>query len=464
VDDRPLVFVAMPFGKKPDPHSGVTIDFDAIYEKGIRPAVKGLEVDLVRADEERGGGIIHLQMFQRLLVAEVAIVDVSIENANVYYELGVRHTARPQSTIVMRARGVPMPFDIRMIRAVTYDLTDGTLSKTAAAALSAALRERLEDALRDGFAEQTDSPIFQLIPSLVAPRLPVGDVETFRNRAKRVEALRARLVVARGRPREEALATIGAIDEQLGAITATNAESAVDLLLSYRDVQAFDAMIALVERMPERLVERNVVVREQYAFALNRRGADGDRDHALRLLNAIVEEQGNTAETCGLIGRIYKDDYVRALTADSLRQARASLKDAIEWYRHGFYADPRDVFPGVNLATLLVIDGRDAARSEAARVIAALHIALARRRGTDAKDYWTLATLLEIAVVEGDWDAVEAAADDAIASHPTLQQLTSTRNNLQLLQRAAPPHVDATRLAALIDELTTEIAKLDPAR
>src|ERR1700735_2668931 len=129
--DRPLVFVAMPFGKKRDPHTNVTIDFDAIYRDGIQPAVAGLRIDMIRADEERGGGVVHLPMFERLLVAEIAIVDVTIENANVFYELGVRHTARPQSTIVMRARGTQMPFDIKLIRAVVYELEGGVLAPDA---------------------------------------------------------------------------------------------------------------------------------------------------------------------------------------------------------------------------------------------------------------------------------------------------------------------------------------------
>ena len=37
-------FVDMPFGKKTDPKSGVEIDFDQIYEIGIRPAVGEVHV------------------------------------------------------------------------------------------------------------------------------------------------------------------------------------------------------------------------------------------------------------------------------------------------------------------------------------------------------------------------------------------------------------------------------------
>jgi hypothetical protein len=56
-------------------------------------------------------------MFARLLLAEVTIVDLTVENANVFYELGVRHTARPKSSIIIKAREGALPFDIAALRA-----------------------------------------------------------------------------------------------------------------------------------------------------------------------------------------------------------------------------------------------------------------------------------------------------------------------------------------------------------
>jgi hypothetical protein len=122
---RPLVFVAMPFGVKLDALRVTSIDLDTIYEKGIKPALSDLDVDFIRADEERTGGMIHVPMFGRLLLAEVAIVDVTIDNANVFYELGVRHAAKPRSTIIVSGKNGPLPFDIANLRAIPYELDDG---------------------------------------------------------------------------------------------------------------------------------------------------------------------------------------------------------------------------------------------------------------------------------------------------------------------------------------------------
>jgi hypothetical protein len=57
--ERPLCFVLMPFGRKPDPAGGVDIDFDVIYDRGLRPGIEDAGMTPIRADEEQLGGIIH---------------------------------------------------------------------------------------------------------------------------------------------------------------------------------------------------------------------------------------------------------------------------------------------------------------------------------------------------------------------------------------------------------------------
>ena len=87
---RPLCFVLMPFGKKPD-DAGQLVDFDAVYRELIAPAIEEAGLEPIRADEELTGGIIHKPMFERLILCEYAVADLTTANANVFYELGVRH-------------------------------------------------------------------------------------------------------------------------------------------------------------------------------------------------------------------------------------------------------------------------------------------------------------------------------------------------------------------------------------
>ena len=100
---RQTCFIDMPFGKKDDLKAGVRIDFDQVYEQGIKPAVEAAGLQCVRGDREDTGGIIHTAMFARLLMSEFVIADMTSANPNVFYELGVRHTARPYTTIALFA-------------------------------------------------------------------------------------------------------------------------------------------------------------------------------------------------------------------------------------------------------------------------------------------------------------------------------------------------------------------------
>ena len=94
----------MPFGRKSDA-AGASIDFDAVYEQLIAPAIRAAELEPVRADDEMTGGIVHKPMFERLILCEYAVADLTFANANVFYELGVRHAIRPYSIVLIFAAG-----------------------------------------------------------------------------------------------------------------------------------------------------------------------------------------------------------------------------------------------------------------------------------------------------------------------------------------------------------------------
>jgi hypothetical protein len=80
-----LCFVLMPFGKKID-ETGRLIDFDQIYQKIIRPGIEAVES--IRASEETTGGFIHKRIFERLMLGDYAVADLTTANPNVLYELG----------------------------------------------------------------------------------------------------------------------------------------------------------------------------------------------------------------------------------------------------------------------------------------------------------------------------------------------------------------------------------------
>src|SRR5258708_2101022 len=123
--NKPLCFVLMPFGRKADA-VGNSVEFDRIYREVIEPAIDQAGLEPLRADDEMAGGIIHKPMFERLILCEYAIADLSTANANVFYELGLRHAVRPWSTVLIFAEGGRLPFDVALLRALPYKLaSDG---------------------------------------------------------------------------------------------------------------------------------------------------------------------------------------------------------------------------------------------------------------------------------------------------------------------------------------------------
>src|ERR1043165_1806732 len=151
-------FIIRPFGTKNN------INFDEVEKLLIDPALNRLDITGRTTMEIRRQGNIRLDMFQKLLTADIVIADISIQNANVYYELGVRHALRGKHAFMIRARGADfktdeVPFDLKTDRYLTYD---GLNPAASIDDLAAGLKQTLN-------AKQQDSPVFQMLPDLAEP-------------------------------------------------------------------------------------------------------------------------------------------------------------------------------------------------------------------------------------------------------------------------------------------------------
>ena len=66
-------------------------------------------------------GNIREDMFHLLLVTDLVIAYISIHNANVFYELGIRHAVRGRRTYMIRAKGVAEATPARKPRVFLQD-------------------------------------------------------------------------------------------------------------------------------------------------------------------------------------------------------------------------------------------------------------------------------------------------------------------------------------------------------
>ena len=112
-------FIVQPFAARQ------SIDFNRVQAELITPALekRGIAGDTTQQFCEAGN--IRIDMFEQLLLADVVVADISVHNANVFYELGIRHALRAKHTVLIRAKvtkprpertGGEVPFDLKTDR------------------------------------------------------------------------------------------------------------------------------------------------------------------------------------------------------------------------------------------------------------------------------------------------------------------------------------------------------------
>lgn len=117
MNQTPTCFVIMPFGKQG------SIEYQQnlkIYRQMIKPVVEICGYKCIRADELEHFGNITRDIIEHLYTADLVVADLSGKNANVFYELGVRHALFSCGTIPIIREGESLPFDIANYRIIFY--------------------------------------------------------------------------------------------------------------------------------------------------------------------------------------------------------------------------------------------------------------------------------------------------------------------------------------------------------
>ena len=163
------LFIIRPFGQKEDSNA-TSFDFDQIQEHLIDRAVtaSGLDIDGGTTGQILDSGNIREDMFGLILEADLVICDVTIHNANVFYELGIRHALRKRHTILLRdeSSADEIPFDLLTDRYLPYRAENPEEHVDALARMIRATLRTDRD---------TDSPIFRMLGQL--PEVDISRVQ-----------------------------------------------------------------------------------------------------------------------------------------------------------------------------------------------------------------------------------------------------------------------------------------------
>jgi hypothetical protein len=332
-------FIIRPFGIKVN-RQKKKINFDEVEAKLIGPALERLKEyqgrttgDIVRA------GNIREDMFQLLLTADLVIADISIDNANVFYELGIRHALRDKRTFLLRCKGDEVPFDLKTDRYHSYDHDN-----------PAAGLEELVRALQATInGDVQDSPVFKLLPELQVQDhrrflpVPMGfreDVE----RATNVKALGSLVLLAKTANgfqwESEGMRLVGRAQFKLKAFA--DAQRSWDVVRNFdpEDLEANQRLATVYQRL-NKLAESDLAVER----ALRRKGLSSyDRAEVRSLRGSNAKSRWRT-----------QWEFAPLEQQPALALQSGFLGKALNEYEAAFEEDLNHYYAGINALAMRVV-------------------------------------------------------------------------------------------------------------
>jgi tetratricopeptide (TPR) repeat protein len=408
-------FIVMPFGVKEG------INFDAVYRDYVKPALDE-EYEVFRAGEELRAGEIRPEMLQELLLADLVIADLSTDNPNVWYQLGVRHALRAGGVILIQGAREHQPFDAFTEGKLRYHLKDGlpdpAFLKQNKAALSAMAKATM--AVWHG---GKSSPVYSYLPNLREndwKSLRMGEGNEF---WKKHEDWEHRIKVAEQKMRPGDIivpageAPVHAL--QLEAYRRAG-KSLVRLGQFTFALEQFEKALTIDPEDLESLQQKGILL-----------GRLNKHEEARTLLAELVEKHPESAETVAFLGRLERDAWVGSWHKDGrspeemrkdAASANAVLRTAIKAYTKGFILDPSHYCSGINAATLIELLCHLTGDESQIPLCAAMEGGIRwciqsalSKESPQEKDYWARVTMGDLELLLSDTDTVERAYKDALA-------------------------------------------------
>lgn len=441
---KPHAFVAMPFGVKKD-NQGNEIDFNRVYAELIKPALERAGLEVFRADEEERAGDIRTDMFQELLLADLVVADLTLDNPNVWYELGVRHALRARGVVLISGGRVPTAFDLYTDRKLRYSIKDCGPDPATLEQEKSKLSDMVKATMESWHGRKV-SPVYNLLQNLQEPdwrSLRVGDVKEF---WERHETWERRISLAR---------KAGQIGDVLvladeATIAAFRAEAWLTAGEALRKAERFTFGLEQLERGLA-VEPRNLRGLREKGICLQRLAIEGKPGHSLDRARAhyreVLETFPTDPETWALLGRVDKDAWVSGWhqpgkapqqMRDDAAYEDALLRAAIESYATAYRRHPGHYYSGINALTLMHLYRylTQEARYDKEMAMMAGAVRFAAEMEIDPHlAFWAKATLGDLEVLVGSPDNTKAAFKEALAKDDKdWFALNSSRAQLQLLK------------------------------
>ena len=337
---RQRAFIIRGFGVKKD-SSGQSIDFEQVHARLIAPALERCGLAGGTTGEVVDAGNIRADMFALIVEADIVICDITVHNANVFYELGVRHALRKKHTVMIK--GDPSadttPFDLSTDRYLKYSTADP-------AATLDALVNTIQASLRSN--RDTDSPIFLMMPALPEAdpsgmtAVPLDFIEEVERAEKSADKGWLRVIaedLAGQRFQWDGLRRVARAQWKLKDLSGARTSWETLRQVVSTDIEANLALANLYER--------------QYRINGNEALLESSNQAIRRVLDAESCSVAQRAEALALEGRnlktMWRARFAGMTDPVAARQAALDARalQSYNSYRKAFYCDLNAFYPGV---------------------------------------------------------------------------------------------------------------------
>lgn len=435
---RPVCFMIMPYGtKKTDavPGQGVAeINFDALWDRALRPAVEELGYEPVRADQDVGALIIH-EMLERLYFSDLVLAEMTIPNGNVYYEVGIRHACKSTGCVLLAADWSKQLFDVAQMRTIRYPLAVSEVDDQAARIVRDAVLRSLPPLVTGS------SPIYDVLPGYPAAVDPKR-ASVMRRQLEVLSEFQSRMSEIRIAPQSKREEMTARLIADYSAGPSMPAAVAHGLLKLFQSIGAWQRILDLVTLLPKQMTRQANVI-ELTNLAKSKLGSHVE---AIAALEALIRDSGPTSEREGLLAGRYKKLSNQMTGADKQRH----LNNAIKHYELGMMLDLNDYYPSSNLSRLYCERGLKGDAEKARNVAQVVYFACQRGKQRNASDEWLRPTQLGAAFDAADVDAAEELYLEILQEDPAAWKLESTLDDCERSLRYA---TDEAKHAALSDVL-----------
>jgi len=305
-------FVIIGYGVKTDYATGRQIDLDKTFKNIIEPVFTELGFVCFRASDIQHSGMIDLPMYENILKADFVVADLTTLNANVLYELGIRHAVRKNTTLVIAESELKYPFDLSHILIDQYEHLGKAIDYDEVVRFKNLLRNKIVSLLANPL---TDSPMYTLFPKLQVPSFTEDEIKEIKDNIDAEENLSELLTEAEAAKDKMDYATAIRLLEIAKSITPAN-----DFIIQ---------RLALVTYKSKRPTVLDALFRAE------------------SILDELDPDKTTNLETLGLSGAINKRIYEEL-------EEQQFLDKALGFYKRGFYIG-NDYYNGINAAYLLVI-------------------------------------------------------------------------------------------------------------